>query len=329
MAMRIISQDQITPHFYIKTVPIYGNLILAPMAGYSDSPNRLIARRLGSAMSYTEFVNAIDITQDIRRVSTKLTYLPEERPVVFQVFDNDLGRILSSARILFPLQPDILDINLGCSAHSVSNRGSGAGLLKNPKLIADIFTQLVKISPIPVTAKIRLGWDDDSRNYLEVSHILEECGAALIAVHGRTKKQAYNGRSDWQAIAEVKANVKIPVLANGDVCTPDDITNILSVTGCDGVMIGRGSFGNPWIFSRLVRDDVTLTETLDVIWQHLELIENFYGSERGYIIFRKHLKAYLLPFSIERPFLYALMTAENSETLHALIMDIPLHIQGA
>jgi tRNA-dihydrouridine synthase len=194
MATRIVSPEQTTPDFYINNLPIYGKLILAPMAGYSDSPNRLIARRLGSAMSYTEFVNAIDITQDIRRVAARLSFLPEERPVVFQVFDNNLDRILSAARLLFPLQPDVLDINLGCSAPSVSNRGAGAGLLKNPRLIADIFTQLVKISPIPVTAKIRLGWDDDSRNYLEVSRILEDCGAALIAVHGRTKKGEVTGR---------------------------------------------------------------------------------------------------------------------------------------
>jgi len=326
--MRMSLDEQKKPDFFIKNIPIYGNLILAPMAGYSDSPNRLIARRLGSAMSYTEFVNAIDINQDIHRVSAKISYLPEERPVVFQMFDNDLDRIVSAARLLLPFQPDILDINLGCSAHSVSNRGAGAGLLKNPRLIAEIFTELVKISPIPVTAKIRLGWDDDSRNYLEISHILEECGAALIAVHGRTKKQAYKGQSDWQAIAEVKAKVNIPVLANGDVRTPDDISNILSLTGCDGVMIGRGSFGNPWIFSRKVRNEVTLDETLNVIWQHLELVENFYGIERGDIIFRKHLKAYLQPFPVNRLFIYTLMTAENSEILHTLIKEIPLHIQG-
>jgi nifR3 family TIM-barrel protein len=225
------------------------------------------------------------------------------------------------------LQPDVLDINLGCSAPSVSNRGAGAGLLKNPRLIADIFTQLVKISPIPVTAKIRLGWDDDSRNYLEVSRILEDCGAALIAVHGRTKKQAYKGRSDWQAIAEVKAHVSIPVIANGDVRTPADITAILAVTKCDGVMIGRGSFGNPWIFSARSRDQVPYDEVEDIIWQHLLQLEDFYGSDRGHVIFRKHLKAYLQPFAVDRAYLRAMLTASSSLILQSLIKDTRQHIQ--
>ena len=269
------------PNFYIRDIPVYGDLILAPMLGYSDSPDRIIARRFGSALSYSEFVNALDILGNFKMIEKRLTFTEIERPVVFQIFDNDPARILAAAKLIFQLHPDILDINLGCSAKKVTNRGAGAGLLKNPEMIKTIFTELVKISPIPVTAKIRLGWDDASLNYLDIARLLEDNGAALIAVHGRTKKQAYTGLSDWQAIAEIKKMVHIPVIANGDVKSLKDIEKIKSITGCDGVMIGRGSIGNPWIFSRVDHNLISLEETKQVILDHLRVDDRFLRSRLG------------------------------------------------
>jgi len=285
------------------------------MTGYSDSPNRQLTREFGSAISYTEFVNAIDIVQDIHRVATRLSFSQVERPITFQIFDNDPARILRASNAVFPLGPDILDINLGCSARSVSNRGAGAGLLKRPDLIEMIIRNLVKISPIPVTAKIRLGWDDSSRNYFEVVRILEANGASLIAVHGRTKTQRYSGQSDWQAIAEIKKMVRIPVVANGDVRSVSDIEQIKNITGCDAVMIGRASIGNPWIFSRRDRHTVSLLETMDVMKKHISLMIAFYGDVLGCTLFRKHLKAYLLPFSIEKPLLNQMLSCNTSKIL--------------
>jgi tRNA-dihydrouridine synthase B len=310
------------PDFYVRDLPIYGDLILAPMSGYSDSPDRIIARRFGSAMSYTEFVNALDILQNFPLIEKRLEFQDIERPVVFQIFDNDPCRIIEAANLLFPLKPDILDINLGCSARKVLNRGAGAGLLRKPDLIKSIFSELIKISPIPVTAKIRLGWDDSSRNYLEIARMLEGEGAALIAVHGRTGRQAYTGISDWEAIAEIKHSVNIPVIANGDVKSLADIDKIKSITGSDGVMIGRGSIGNPWLFSRLDRRTISMKEIISVAQDHLALMVDFYGEEWGHIRFRKHLKAYLNHYDIPRNYLTMLMTAASSQDLITLISKI-------
>ena len=309
------------PNFNIRDLPVYGDLILAPMLGYSDSPDRIIARRFGSALSYSEFVNALDILGNFKMIEKRLTFQEIERPIVFQIFDNDPARILAASKLIFQLHPDILDINLGCSAKKVTNRGAGAGLLKNPELIKTIFTELVKISPIPVTAKIRLGWDDSSLNYLDIARLLEDNGAALIAVHGRTKIQAYSGQSDWQAIAAIKKIVNIPVIANGDVKSLDDIDKIKLITGCDGVMIGRGSIGNPWIFSRVDHNLITLDETKLVILDHLGLMTNFYGPDWGHVIFRKHLKAYLRPFSISSLTVRLLMTSNSYEELRSRIVN--------
>lgn len=320
--MRSIPNIQRVPTFYVKDLPVYGDLVLAPMSGYSDLPDRIIARRFGSSMSYTEFVNALDILQNFPLIEKRFAYQEVERPVVFQIFDNDPERILKSANLLFPLKPDILDINLGCSARKVLNRGAGAGLLRRPELIKNIFSELMKVSPIPVTAKIRLGWDDSSRNYLEIARLLEDQGAALIAVHGRTGKQAYSGKSDWKAIAEIKQIVKIPVIANGDVRSAADIESIKLITGCDGVMIGRGSIGNPWIFSRLDHRSIPLKEIISVALDHLSLMVDFYGEECGHIRFRKHLKAYFSQHNVPRAYLIRLMTASSSRDLVTLIANI-------
>ncbi len=273
-------------------------------------------------MSYSEFVNAIDVVQDNKNVEKRLAFTEFERPVVFQLFDNDPKRIVDAAKIILQLNPDILDINLGCSARQVTNRGAGASLLKKPEVIKSIFSELTKNSPIPITAKMRLGWDESTLNYIEIAKLLEDYGASLIAVHGRTKKQMYKGSSDWQAIAQIKQAVNIPILANGDVKTVNDIVEIKSVTNCDGVMIGRGSIGNPWLFSRRDQIDIPLNEAKQVILEHLMLISDFYGPEWGHIIFRKHLKAYLRPYAMTAACKRAIVTSSSLESLVTLITNI-------
>jgi nifR3 family TIM-barrel protein len=184
-------------------------------------------------------------------------------------------------------------MNLGCSAKNVSNRGAGAGLLKTPDKIAKIATALVSQLKIPVTAKIRLGWDDDTRNYLEVAHILEDCGVSLIAVHGRTRRQEYSGQADWQAIGEVKAAVSVPVLGNGDILTYADGLRMMAQTGCDGVLIGRAAIGNPWIFAASERNLASPSERLQVMQQHLSDMINLYSERIAVLMFRKHLVRYM------------------------------------
>ncbi len=305
--------------FKVGEVKVFGDVVLSPMDGFSDLPFRSICRELGSAMSYTEFINALDILQGHPHVSEKLAYLPNEHPIVFQIFDNDPDRLLEVALRLRSLNPDIIDINLGCSAKNVAGRGAGAGLLRTPLKIARIFHKLSSALDIPVTAKIRLGWDDNCRNYRLVARVIEENGGQLIAVHGRTKRQRYDGRADWDAIAEICQTVAIPVIGNGDVRTAQDIDRLKSHTGCQAVMVGRGAIGNPWIFSRLDRDQVPADQVWGVIRRHLDRSLAFYGAQRGLILFRKHASRYLSPFPLPGSLRQKILTAENPQDFLALL----------
>jgi len=190
------------------------------------------------------------------------------------------------------LSPDIIDINLGCPAKTVANRGAGVGLMRTPLKVARIFRDLSAALAVPLTGKIRLGWED-CRSYTLIARIIEENGGAAIAVHGRTKEQGYRGLADWDAIAEVKAAVNIPVIGNGDVKSAEDIDRMKSHTGCEAVMIGRAAVGNPWIFSRLDRAQVPPEKVRQMVRQHLERNVAFYGPHKGLILFRKHAMQYL------------------------------------
>ena len=311
------------PTFSIKNIPIYGDLILSPMDGYSDLPFRVVCRELGSAMSYTEFINALDILQGHPFVHQKLAFLPSEQPVVFQIFDNNPKRLLEVALRLCEHGPAVIDINLGCSSKNVSGRGAGAGLLRTPLKIARIFRMLSRALSVPVTAKMRLGWDEDSRNYLLVARIIQENGGALIAVHGRTRQQGYRGQADWEAIAEIRQAVSVPVIANGDVRTVADIERIKALTGCPAVMIGRGAVGNPWIFSRLDREQVPFEDVQRVLRRHLELSLDFYGAERGLVVFRKHARRYLAPYDLPKETHERLMTTVDVGEFLGLVAEMP------
>jgi len=304
-------EQNLHPIFYIGGIPVYGDAILSPMDGFSDLPFRRICRQLGSAMSYTEFINAMDILEGHPYIHKRLAFLPEEHPVVFQIFDNDPDRLLEAALRLQEKRPAIIDINMGCSAKTVSGRGAGAGLLQTPLKVARIFRRLTKALEVPVTAKIRLGWDDDSRNYLLIARIVEENGGALVAVHGRTRQQKYSGNADWDAIAEVRQTLAIPVIANGDIVSPEDIERAREHTGCPAVMVGRGAIGNPWIFDRRTRDQVPPEEARQVILQHLELSLDFYGPERGLVLFRKHASRYISPYRLPGALRQSLLTVET------------------
>ena len=309
----------LVPTFEIASIPIYGDLILSPMEGYSDQPYRSLCRELGSAISYSEFINAIDIVQSSPRIEPKLAFHPQERPVAYQIFDNDPERLLEAALRLQALGPDIIDINMGCSVRKISGRGAGAGLLRTPKKVARIFSTLSEILDVPVTAKIRLGWGEDTRNYLLIARVVEENGGALVAVHGRTRAQGYGGQADWDAIAEIKSYLTVPVIANGDVRSVADIESVKAHTGCDAVMIGRAAIGNPWIFSRRDREDVPVEDVRTMMLEHLERMQAFYGRERGLVLFRKHTNRYVSPYRLTQEQRTRLLTAEEpGEFLAAL-----------
>jgi len=315
------------PAFHIREIPILGDVILAPMDGYSDLPFRLLCREMGSAMSYTEFVNVDELRSNKTTVKAwrKLQYHVTEQPMTFQIYGHEEDKIVNTALRLQDLgpgrAPDILDLNMGCYVKDIAERGAGAGMLCDPSKIGRIFAQLSKQMRIPVTGKIRLGWDTKTRNYCTVAKMLEDNGASLIAVHGRTKEQAYKGAADWDAIAEVKQTVKIPVLGNGDVKTVADIARIKAHTGCDGVMIGRAAIGNPWIFARKDRDEVSLTETVALMRRHLTLTLEFYGPQVGIILFRKHAAKYIRDIPGATHFRVALLTCETEAEFDALLEE--------
>jgi len=287
---REMSQE---PTLNIRDVPVYGDVVLAPLAGYSDLPFRSICRAMGSAMSYTEFVSAHGVLRQNERTLEILSFLPEERPVTFQVFGHEPQSLVEACLRLQDLGPDIIDINLGCPSPRIASKGGGSGLLREPHKIAQIVATLVKYLSLPITAKIRLGWDTHTRNHVEVARILEDGGVAMIAVHGRTRDETYSTPADWDAIAEVKQSVQVPVLGNGDVKSPADIDRLKHHTRCDGVMIGRGAIGNPWILAHRELAQVPLQERWDVIRQHLNHSVAFYGEKRGILCFRKHVVQYI------------------------------------
>jgi len=279
--------------WHIGDVPICGDLILAPMAGFSDQPFRRICREMGSAVSYTPCVVDRAVLAESPNASPTYAFHESERPVAIQLLSRDPNLLVAAAQRLMAFQPDLIDLNLGCPSRRITGGGRGAALLKHPSRVGRMVSMLVQAVPIPVTAKMRLGWDDSSRNHLEIARILEDTGARAIAVHGRTKAQAYAGQADWDAIAAIKASVKVPVIANGDVRSVADIVRIAAHTACDAVMIGRGALGNPWLFARRDRGSVPLHERLSVMERHLRAMAAFYGDRRGTICFRKHLVKYM------------------------------------
>ena len=308
------------PLFYIGPIPVYGEVILAPMDGISDHPFRNLCRRMGSALTYTEFINVLDVSARLNNLERRIHFSPKERPIGFQLYGSQPQEFLAAARELLPFKPDFLDINLGCSVRRVAGRGAGAGLLNQPQIIAEIMRLLVKEIPIPITAKIRLGWDEEHRNYLEIARILQENGAAALAVHARTRHASWTDPSQWKAIAEIKQKADVPVLGNGDVQTPADIDRMKQETGCDAVMIGRAALGNPWLFSRVHKESLSQEEIVMTIQEHWDSMAAFYGPEKASYSFRKHMKAYLSCSQFTGIDIKAILTsAQPLKTLHALL----------
>ncbi len=314
--------------FSVGNVPVKGRLILAPMAGFSDSPYRDLTHEMGSAMSYSEFVSTDGISRGNQKSIKLFRFLESERPVVFQIFGNDAKTIVEAAKIVQDLGPDIIDLNMGCSVRKVAMKGSGAGLLRNPLEAGRIMEELAKNLSIPVTAKIRLGWSSSQRNYLEVARILEQSGASLIAVHGRTKDQAYTGKADWNAIGEIKARAGIPVLGNGDITSAREAEQRINEFKVDGVLIGRAAIGNPWIFSGVERENVPLPEVIAVMRRHLQAMVRFYDLPYGLTLFRKHAVKYLRLFDGAASYRSRLVRTDSLEEFESILDEI-LSLQGS
>ncbi len=236
----------------IGRVTLSSRFLLAPMAGISNIAFRLAAKEHGVGLVCTEMISAQGVVRGNLKTSRLMAISSEERPVAVQIFGRDAEAIARAAQMV-ESSADIIDLNFGCPARKIVGSGSGSALMKQPEILGDIVSQVAKSVSCPVTAKIRSGWDEKNKNALEIARIVEDSGAAAVIVHPRTRSQGFTGLSDWRIIADVKNAVSIPVIGNGDVNNPEDAKNMLEFTGCDGVMIGRGALGNPWIFSRTIR----------------------------------------------------------------------------
>ena len=284
----------------IGNVELENRYILGPMAGVTDLPFRLLCREQGAGLLCVEVVRAKAILYNNRNTEQLLTIHPEEKPVSLQLFGSDPKIMSEMAKRIEERPFAILDINMGCPVPKVVKNGEGSALMKEPKLVYEIVSAVVKAIEKPVTVKIRKGFDDDQVNAVEIAKIIEEAGAAAVAVHGRTREQYYSGTADWDIIRQVKEAVSIPVIGNGDVTSPQKAEELVRQTGCDGVMIARGAQGNPWIFSEMTAYEQTgeipagpdKDEVRKMMLRHARLQLEYKGDYLGIREMRKHVAWY-------------------------------------
>ena len=285
----------------IGNIELSAPLALAPMAGITDLPFRLICRRLGCGMTVSEMVSAKGLLYKNVKTTEMLRIDDGERPTAIQLFGSVPAELAEAARMVEASGADMIDFNMGCPVPKIVNNGEGSALMKNPQLAHDILAAMVKAVKIPVTVKFRAGWDDANRNAVEIARAVEAAGVSAVAVHGRTRQQFYEGKADWSIIADVKQAVKVPVFGNGDIFTVADGLRMLEQTGCDGLMIGRGADGNPWLFTALAAalrgeplpQPPSLKERLAQAAEHLEMLIDYKNEVVAVKEMRRHISAYL------------------------------------
>jgi len=284
-------------------IQIQNAVVLAPMEEVTDLPFRKICKENGADIVYTEFIPSEAIIRNAAKSLRKMEIADEERPVSIQIYGNQTEVMVKAAKLAEALKPDFLDINYGCPAKKIAGRGAGSGLLCYPDLMETITREIVNALTIPVTAKTRIGWDSDSISIIETTKRLEQQGIKALTIHGRTKAQMFEGSADWDWIGKAKASAGIPIIGNGDITTPEFALEVFNRSGVDGVMIGRGSYGNPWIFSRtkhllntgILLPEPEIEEKVEVMLRHLRYSMACKG-QHGLVSFRKHYPNYLKGF---------------------------------
>lgn len=314
-------------------------VFLAPMEDVTDIAFRLMCKHFGADMVYTEFVSSDALIRNVNRTQQKLIVADEERPVAIQIYGKQMDAMVEAARICEEARPDLIDINFGCPVKKVAGKGAGAGMLRNIPLMLEITREVVKAVNIPVTVKTRLGWDADNKIIVQLAEQLQDCGIAALSIHGRTRSQMYTGEADWTLIGEVKNNPRmhIPIIGNGDVTSAEICRERFDTYGVDGVMIGRGSIGRPWIF-REVKHYLSTGKPLprepfcwylDILKKQVLQSVDRLDERRGIIHIRRHLAATPLFKGIPdfKQTRIAMLRAEHLDELFAILDEIPQKFQ--
>ncbi|MDD3738609.1 MAG: tRNA dihydrouridine synthase DusB [Lentimicrobiaceae bacterium] len=305
-------------------------VLLAPLEDISDSAFRLICKKHGADMVFTEFVASEALIRNVQKTIDKMVFIPEERPIGIQLFGNDVNTMAESAKIIAQFKPDTIDINFGCPVKKIALKGSGAALLKNIPLMVDITKAIVDAVNIPVTVKTRLGWDQTDKPIVEIVQRLQDVGVAAVTIHARTRSQMYSGLADWTLIGEIKnmQSIKIPIIGNGDVNSAEVAKLMFDRYGVDAIMIGRAAIGNPWIFSQvkeylnkgIITDDVDLKTRIDTCLQHLKIAIDNKGETKAIIEMRRLYSGYFRNVYDFKKIRLKLLTAKS----YAQVQDILL-----
>ena len=314
----------------IGNVALENNVFLAPMAGVTDLPFRILCKEMGCGLVYSEMVSAKGILYDNKNTTELLEVDPKERPVAVQLFGSDPEILGAMAKKIEEYPIDIIDVNMGCPAPKIVKNGEGSCLMKTPELVGKIVRSLVESQKKPVTIKFRKGFDEEHINAVEIAKIAEANGASAVAVHGRTREQFYSGKADWDIIRQVKEAVSIPVIGNGDILTADDVIRMQDETNCDGFMIARGAEGNPWIFKQILHyfetgkklEKPSFAEVTDMILRHAQMQIGFKGEYTGIREMRKHAAWYTAGYKNSSRLRAKICEVENYEQLQALFEEV-------
>ena len=307
-------------------------LFLAPMENVTDASFRFICKEFGADMMYTEFISSDGLIRDAKSSLAKLEIFDYERPIGIQIYGHIPEAMVEAAKMAEEANPTLIDINFGCPVNKIANRGAGSGMMRYPDKMVEITRQVVQAVKLPVTVKTRLGWDENSKIIVELAERLQDVGIAALTIHGRTRSQLYKGEADWSLIGEVKANqrIHIPIIGNGDISTPEDAKSAFGNYGVDAIMIGRATYGHPWIFKEIKHylstgnpmPELTLEEKKDLALRHLQKSIEIKGERKGVLEMRRHLSCYFKAIPHFKETRQRLVTENDPEELIKIIKNI-------